>query len=167
MARSAVDDVVAVARVPGEAVEVVAEVGAVVAPAAVDVVEVVAAHEHVVAGTAEQDVARSAAPQRHLHGGAGRAHEIAVAAPVHHELVALPRVLDLDEGEGADHVQGLPEAGSRDLLLLIRAVDREPVALPVAEVGVDLLQLRAGQVAHVELVAAGARRQVGPLEQRS
>jgi hypothetical protein len=84
-------------------------------------------------GHARVDVARDpqpAAVRREGHelghvGGAERADEITVAAPVDDELVGRVGGLYLDEGEGADHEQGLREAGGGDLLLLVRAVNRQ------------------------------------------
>ena len=65
-AGAAVDDVVAVARLPAEAVEVAAEQRDVLALAAADVVEAVAADQVVVAGPADQDVVAVAADEREV-----------------------------------------------------------------------------------------------------
>jgi hypothetical protein len=108
-AGAAVDPVVAVARAPGEAVEVAAQVDDIVALAALDEVEVVPAEQHVVARAAEHRAAAVAGIQGDLHRVGGGAEQVVAAAAVEAQPVRPLRVVDLHE-RGAEDEHGVGRA---------------------------------------------------------
>jgi hypothetical protein len=165
----ALDDVAAVAGVPGEAVVVGAHERRVVALVAVDRVVVVAAEQHVVAPAAEQRVVADAAVLGELeHPGAQPAGVDAVlpAAAVDGERVAGRLGAPEVERPRPAGDRGAPgRARDRDRVVAVGGVDDRGVGRTVVrEVAVDRAHAGPGEVIDREGVLPAAGREVDPLD---
>jgi hypothetical protein len=131
--RLAVDDVVAVAGTPNEAIAVAAEADGVVAAPPVDVVEVAAADEIVRRGAVDDDVGAGPTVEGQADGSGGQAHgaEVVVAlATLDRQVVARVGVPDLDEGRQADDGDAV-EAQDAGLVLALGALGDDAVGAGV------------------------------------